>query len=109
MAKDKTNWWDDPEQAEETGGGEMIEPWETGTVFVGTLTRMRKGDYGFLMDVRDESGKLRTFGVPTILSSRLEGVPTGAFVRIECTGSVDTGKGNPAKTFRVHVRKPVKV
>jgi len=109
MAKEKANWWDDPEQAEQAGGGDEIEGWETGTLFMGTLIRMRKGDYGFLLDARDDAGVMHTFGCPSMLASHLEGVAGGSYVRIECTGEKDTGKKSPMKTFKVTVRKPVKV
>ena len=81
--------------------GEIV-PWNEGDVLDGRLVEIResaKFPGSFLMDVRLASGEVATRPCPTILHSKLRGVPIGADVWIRCLGMVETQSGQQAWDF----------
>lgn len=87
-----------------------IEKIDTGEVVVGVYRRwkklpdkgQKKGGHVIYLEV---NGVLRCYGARTLLWEIMEGIDLGETVRIECTGTVASDKGNDAYTYEVRVKE----
>lgn len=82
-----------------------IEKWEPGMEVSGVFLELRPGSMGQLVDLRDEEGKLRTYGAPTILASLLKPFDKGTEVLIECVGKIRNAKNQETWDFRIYTRE----
>jgi len=81
-----------------------IEKWEAGVEVSGSFMELRDGQFGKLLDLRDEEGVVRTYGAPTMLAGLLKNVESGTDIMIECVGKMRTSKGQDAWDFRLYTR-----
>jgi hypothetical protein len=79
------------------------KPVKAGEILYGKLIAERIGGKGPVLSIKDFSGNVRAFGVPT----QLRNVDWSEFVqkdvKITYVKSVASGKGNPAKLFDVDI------
>ena len=79
------------------------KPTRAGEALFGKLVAERIGQKGPVISIKEFSGEVRDFGVPTQLRKVDWSEFIGKDVKITYVKSVSSGKGNPAKLFDVDV------
>ncbi len=79
----------------------IIKIKKVGEVYEGYYLRTRKGEFGIIYDFIEQSGVPYSIGSNADLIMKMAIVPEGSKVKIELTGTQDTGKGSPMKVYKV--------